>query len=71
MIMIIMMMEREGDSDTNCNWCTWKISKGLVRGLAKLEIGGRIESIQVTALRRSARILRRALETGDLLSFRR
>ena len=39
------------------------ISKGLVRVLEELEIGGRVETIQTTALLRSARILRRVLET--------
>ena len=46
------------------------ISKGLVKGLKELEIGGRAETIQTPALLRSARILRWVLETrGDLLSF--
>ena len=34
------------------------------------EIGGGVETIQTTALLRSARILRRVLKTWDLLSFR-
>ena len=38
-------------------------SKGLVQGLEDLEITGRMETFQTTALLRSARILRRALET--------
>ena len=37
--------------------------KGLVRELGELEIGGRAEAIQTKALLRSARILRRILET--------
>ena len=46
------------------------ISKCLVRRLEELEIGGRAESLQTTGLLRSARILRRVLETcGDLLSL--
>ena len=46
-------------------------SKNLVRGLLESEIEGRAETIQTTALLRSARILRRVLETwGDLLSLR-
>ena len=36
-------------------------SKGLVKGLEELEIGGRTEAIQTTALLRSARIVRRVL----------
>ena len=42
------------------------VTKGLVQGLEDLEITGRVESIQTTALLRSARILRGVLETwGD------
>ena len=40
-----------------------KVTKGLLKGLEELEIGGRVETIQTTALLRTARILRRALET--------
>ena len=44
------------------------ITKGLLKGLEDLEVGGRVETIQTTALLRTARILRRVLETwGDLL----
>ena len=39
------------------------ITKGLLKGLEDLEIGGWIETIQTTALLRTARILRRVLET--------
>ena len=39
------------------------ITKGLLKGLEDLEIGGRVETIQMTALLRTARILRRVLET--------
>ena len=39
------------------------VTKGLVKGLEDLEIRGRFETIQNTALLRSARILRRVLET--------
>ena len=47
------------------------ITKGLLKGLEDLEIGGREETIQTTALLRTARILRRVLETwGDLLSLK-
>ena len=47
------------------------ITKGLLKGLEDLEVGGRLETIQTTALLRMARILRRVLETwGDLLSLR-
>ena len=47
------------------------VTKGLVLGLEDLEIRGRVETIQITALLRSARILRKVLKTlGDLLSFK-
>ena len=40
-----------------------KVQKGLGRGVAELEIGDRIETIQTIGLLRSSRILRRVLET--------
>ena len=47
------------------------VTKGLLKDLDVLEIGGRVETIQTTALLRTARILRRVLETwGDLLSLK-
>ena len=47
------------------------VIKGLVQGLEKLEIRTRVETIQTAALLRSARILRRVLDTwGDLLSLK-
>ena len=39
------------------------VTKGLVLGLEDLEITGRVETVQTTALLRSVRILRRVLET--------
>ena len=39
------------------------VSKGLVQELEDLEITRRVETVQTIALLRSARILRRALET--------
>ena len=39
------------------------VTKGLIKGLEDLEIRGRVEAIQTTTLLRSARILRRVLET--------
>ena len=39
------------------------ITKRLLKGLEDLEIGGRVETIQTTGLLRTARILRRVLET--------
>ena len=47
------------------------ITNILLKGLEDLEVGGRIETIQTTTLLRTARILRRVLETwGDLLSLK-
>ena len=39
------------------------VTKGLLKVLEDLEVGGRVETIQTTALLRTARILRRVLET--------
>ena len=39
------------------------ITKGLLKGLEDLEVGGWVETIQMTALLRTARILLRVLET--------
>ena len=41
----------------------YTVIKGLVQGEEDLEIRERVETIQTTALLRSARILRRVLET--------
>ena len=47
------------------------VTKGLLKGLEDVEVGGRVETIHTTALLRTARILRRVLETwGDLLSLK-
>ena len=48
------------------------VIKGLVYVLEDYEIRGQVETLQTTALLRSARILRRVKETrGDPLSLRR
>ena len=39
------------------------ITKGLLKDTEDLEVGGRVETIQTTALLRTARILRRVQET--------
>ena len=39
------------------------VTKELLKGLEDLEIGGRVETIQITSLLRIVRILRRVLET--------
>ena len=47
------------------------VTEGLIKELEDLEIRGRVETIQTTTLLRTARILRRVLETwGDLLSLK-
>ena len=47
------------------------VTKGLLKELEELEVGGRVETIQTTTLLRTARIARTVLETwGDLLSFK-
>ncbi len=38
-------------------------TKGLLKGLEDLEVGGRVETIQTTALLKITRILRIILET--------
>ena len=46
------------------------VNKGSLKDLEDLEVGCRVETIQTTALLKTARILRRVLETwGDLLSL--
>ena len=40
-----------------------KVPKGMVRELEEMEIGGQVETIQTTALLRSAKIPRKVLET--------
>ena len=39
------------------------VTKGLLKGLEDLGVGRRVETIQTTALLKTARILRRVLET--------
>ena len=39
------------------------VTNGLLKRLEDLEVGGRVETIQTTALLRTTRILRRVLET--------
>ena len=46
------------------------VIKGLLKDLEDLEVGSRVDTIQITALLKTTRILRRVLETwGDLLSL--
>ena len=47
------------------------ITKVLLKGLGDFEVDGRVETIQMTALLGTARILRRVLETwGNFLLLR-
>ena len=47
------------------------VIKGLFKGLEDVEVGGRVETIQTTALLKTARILKQVLETwGHLLSLK-
>ena len=39
------------------------VTKGLLKGLEDSEVSGRVETIQTTTLLRTARLLRRVLET--------
>ncbi len=39
------------------------VTKGLLKGLEDLEVSDRVKTIQTTALLKTARILRRVLET--------
>ena len=39
------------------------VTKGILKGLKNWEVGGRVETIQTIALLKTARILRRVLET--------
>ena len=39
------------------------VTKGLLKGQEGLKVGGRVETVQTTALLRTARILRRVMET--------
>ena len=39
------------------------VTKELLKGLEDLDVDGRVETIQTTALLRTTRILRRVLET--------
>ena len=58
-------VEHESDGDTNCNRCAIKVTKILTRGLEDMKIREWVETIHTTALSRSARILRRILETSS------
>ena len=57
-------MEHEAGVYTNCDWCSWYSHERIKKkGLEDLKIRGHLETIQITALLRLDRILRRVLET--------
>ena len=62
-------MEYNGDSDTSYGWRTLKNSWKV---LEHLQIRGHVETMQTVAFLRSAKIVRRVVETWeDLLSRKR
>ena len=62
-------MKHESDGDAIVIGALGPITKDLMKEVKDLEIRGQVEIIQTTALLRSARILRRFLETWvDLFS---
>ena len=64
-------MKHESDGDTNCNWCAWYSHQRFGTGTGGLGNKGRVETIQTTALLKSARILRRVFQIWeDLLSLK-
>ena len=54
-------MEHESDGDTNCNWCTWNNPQWIGKGNRRL--GNKRKIGDHPVFLRSARILRRVLET--------
>ena len=56
-------MKHEGDGDITCNWNARNNHQKIGKGTEDLEIRELVETIQVIALLRSARILRRNLKT--------
>ena len=64
-------MEHESDGYISCDWYFGTVTKVLLKGLNDLEIGGRVNTIQTTALLRTDKILRRIIETWeDMVSLK-
>ena len=61
------LKKHEGDYDINHSWSTGNSIQELGKETRELKIRGRIKTIQIAALLKPARILRRVL---DLLSHR-
>ena len=57
------IVKHESYDYNNCKWSSLSVTKRLVQGLEDLEITGQVETVQTTELLRSARILRRVLES--------
>ena len=58
-------MEHEGDIIPIVIGAFGTVTKGLLKGLEEFEVGGRVETIQTTALLKTDRIVRRVLETWE------
>ena len=58
-------MEHEGDNIPIVIGAFGIVTKGLLEELEELEIGGRVETIQTTALLRTTSILRRVLRLEE------
>ena len=65
------IVEHAGDNISIVIGAFGTVTKGLLKELEDLEVAGRVQTIQSTASLRTARILRKVLETwGDLLSLK-
>ena len=56
------IVEHKGNGDTNCCCAFGTVKKGSEKSQEELEIRGRIETLQTTALLRMTRIHRRILD---------
>ena len=54
-------MDHEGDNRPIVIGAFWTVTKGLLKELEDLKVGGRAETIQTTALLRTAGVLRRIM----------
>ena len=61
---MIVEHEGEGDGDISYSWSPWNSPQEpeKEKRLSEQEIGGRIKTMETTALLKSARILKRILE---------
>ena len=56
-------LKYEDDNDTNCSWCPWNYSQDMEKILGELKVRAGIETIQISALLKPTRILKRLLKT--------